>query len=206
MKNDIFNTLERKDVCFSEDLLILQSKSAISAVFEAMFDIDKKLGTNTKGKEYWVEMHAMYHPFDDTIKLEYGIFGGEKEYQRQYIPTDEENKMFTDLIKERCLEKEGMNYYTFYLNDYVKYYANGDMSLVCEKGDDGYQVRNTADNFILFKSDDEDMERFVGNDIELVSYGNDETYSIESLDLCEVIFSADAVDCEIDEDDEEMEI
>ena len=63
-----------------------------------------------------------------------------------------------------------------------------------------------ADNFILFKSDDDNMERFVGHNIDLVSYGNDETYSIESLDSCEVIFSTDTVDCEVQEDDEEMEV
>lgn len=206
MKNDLFYTFEKADVRSIEELTIIPQHSAVSAMFEAWFDIDKKLGINTMGMEYWVEMHALYHPFDDKIKLEYCILGGDEPYKRQYVPTNDEHKLFIDIIEERCKKEENTNCRTFYLNEYEKYYARDNMKLIFEKAGGIYQIRNTADNFILFKSKDKSMERFVGNDIEFVYYGNHEAYSIESLDLCEVIFSTDSNDYEEADEHEEMEI
>lgn len=205
MKNDNIHTLEKGDVRV-EDMEMDDSLKGLLITLETYFDADKKfcLKTNDNPEE-WVNLYGLYSPIDEKITLNYIVSKPQKDEYLSYCPTAEESRALIEAIKEHCQRNNHMNCYNFFLHTYCKYYAQ-DFDLVCEKTDNGYQVRNAADNFILFKSDDENMERFVGHNIELAAYGNDEVYSIESLDSCEVIFSTDTADCEVSENDEEMEM
>lgn len=205
MKNDIIHTLEKGDVRV-EDIEMDDSLKGLLITFGAYFNVDEKFSLETKDNpEEWVNLYGLYSPVDEKITLNYTVSKPQKDEYLSYYPTAEESQALIETIKEYCQKHNNMNCYNFYLHTYCEYHARS-FDLVCEKADNGYQVRNMADNFILFKSEDDNMERFVGHNIDLVSYGNDETYSIESLDSCEVIFSTDTVDCEVQEDDEEMEV
>ncbi len=205
MKNDNIHTLEKGDVAVA-DIEMDNSLKGLLINFGAYFDVDEKFCVETKyNPEVFVSLYGLYSPVDEKITLNYTVNKPDECEYLSYYPTAEESKALIETIKEYCQKEYNMNCYTFYLYTYCEKHAKS-FELVCEKTDEGYQVRNMADNFIFFKSNDEAIERFVGENIDLVSYGNNETYSIESLDSCEVIFSTDSVDCEVDEDDEEMEL
>ena len=84
----------------------------------------------------------------------------------------------------------------FYIREYAENYADS-LKLVCEEKGQGIQIRNTADDFILYYSDDTNDKRFVGDEIELANYGDGECYSLEDVDRYEVIYSTDVPEQEL---------
>ena len=80
----------------------------------------------------------------------------------------------------------------FWISNYCEYADKID--LVCEKNGDKYQIRNQADDAILYVGTDDDykLKNHVGHKIKMADYGTElqtHNYAIECMDCYEVLFS-----------------
>lgn len=203
MKNDIFLTLEKSDFSILEDTEVLEKDSTLSIILKPYFDTDRKFGLDTNSSDMYVELQLLFHPFDEKVRIEYGIFGGEKDYIREYIPTDEENTMFIALIEEACKENHDLSCREYYINTYMSLLVE-DFELVFEKEKDYFQIRNLVDDFVLFKSSDESMAKYVGKEIEPVYIESGKCYGFKCDETDELIYRADEVDAETEDEEIEM--
>ena len=106
LKNDYFNTFEKKDVDIQEDIELDFQHSSLFAVVETWFDVDKKFGINVNNDDnVWVNLFADYQPFSGELRIFYDIDADKKAYEREYIPTDENclysksNKLVSSRLK-----------------------------------------------------------------------------------------------------------
>lgn len=199
MKNDYFNTFEPHDFDISEDMELNMELQTIFVPMEPWFDPDKKFGIHVSNDDNaWVNLFADYNPVTGELHVYYNIDTYQNAYEREYIPTDEESELFVNRIEQACMKQNHMNCREFYIREYVEYYADS-LKLVCEEKGQGIQIRNTADDFILYYSDDAKDKRFIGDEIELANYGDGECYSIEDVDRYEVIYSTDVPEQELTE-------
>ena len=199
MKNDYFNTFEKGDIEIREDIELDIEHSNIFVVMEEWFDADKKFGINVNDNDgVWVNIYATYHPFTKEIRMFYDIDTDEGVYEREYIPTDEEKELLVQQIEQVCEQQTKMSCKEFYIREYAENHEDS-MELVCEERGKGIQVRNKADDFLLYCSDDRKDRRFIGDKIELANYGDGECYSLESVDKYEVIYSTDVPEQELTE-------
>ena len=199
MKNDYFNTFESGDIEIREDIELNIEHSNLFVVMEEWFDVDKKFGINVNNDDnVWVNLFADYQPFSGELRIFYDIDADKKAYEREYIPTDEEKELFVQQIEQACEQQTKMSCKEFYVREYAENYADT-LKLVCEEKGQGIQIRNTADDFILYYSDDANDKRFVGDEIELANYGDGECYSLEDVDRYEVIYSTDVPEQELTE-------
>lgn len=203
MKNDIFNTLEKNDFSVSEDVEMIASDNAFSLILIPYFNIDKKLGINTKNIDAYVEFQLLYHPFDEKVKVEYGVFGYDFEHKREYIPTNDESTMFVDYIEEQCKNKYEMSGKELYINTYFCSLAE-DFELVLEKKREYFQIRNLVDDFVLLKTKDENMEKYVGKEIEPIYIESEKCFGFKCDETDELIYSTKNISENIE--NEEFEI
>lgn len=203
MKNDIFLTLEKTDFSTIEDVTVLEDENALSIILEPYFDTDKKFGLNTKNLEMYVEMQLLYHPFDEKIKVEYGVFGGENDFFREYVPTDEENTMLINFIEEACKNSYGISCKEYFINTYMSLLVK-DFELVFEREKDCFRIRNLDDDFVLFKSKDENLSKYVGKEIEPIYIEKGKCYGFKCDDTDELIYSVK--EAKEDSEDEEFEM
>lgn len=199
MKKDYFNSLEARDLRIMEDLEMNPERQAINALVETWFDVDRKFGINTKKyDDAWLNLYADYNPMTKELNVTYYIDALDASYEREYIPTDEEKKVFIDVIEQACVQRNDMNCREFYIREYLE--QADEIQLVCEQNGDNYQIRNIKDNFILYSEDDSGMlKNHIGHEIEVATYGNDVCISIECIDCQEVLYSTDIEEIEMEE-------
>lgn len=193
MKNNFFNSFEKNDINIHDELLVSDDNKYIEVEFETWFDVDKKFGINTSDNEdAWVNLYAFYHPGEDKLCIEYHIDTGEVIYARAYVPTAEETKLFKDLIEEACMKQTQKSCMDFWFSNYAE--SADKIELICEPSGNKYQIRNIADDTILYieQENDSKLKNHIGHKIELVCYGkedNADCYSIECADCYEILFS-----------------
>lgn len=204
MKNDANNTFEKSDFFIRDDAEFDMEYGGIKAYMYENFDTKKKFEIDKS--DIWVNIYAIYNPCVDTLKLFYATQTAKGFEEKEYIPSDEEKCVIADLIERACLEQHGCNCSQYVLDTYLEFYAD-EITLVCELCEAGCRIRNEADDFILYQEGIEECKnnliRFVGHDIEIATYGEGETISIESITANEVIFSTDNADFDVDEKQEE---
>lgn len=199
MKNDYFNTFESGDIEIREDIELDIEHSNLFVVMEEWFDVDKKFGINVNDKDgVWVNIYANYHPFKKEIRMFYDIDTEKGVYEREYIPTDDEKELLVQKIEQVCEQQTKMSCKEFYIREYAENYSD-DLKLICEEKGQGIQIRNTADDFILYYSNDANDKHFIGHEIELANYGDGKCYSLEDVDRYEVIYSTDVPEQELTE-------
>ena len=211
MKNDFLNTLEANDLRIREDLEIYceKDKQGILAFFECWFDVNKKFGLNIpEGSNAFIDMYGMYKPLDERIELTYLVNTEDGCVERPYIPTDEENRVFSELM-EQAIKAEysnpKANCKEYYVNAYFEFYvAEQDMKLIFEKNGDEFQIRNENDDFILFKSKDATMEKYVGYRPEYNYFSERDCDGFEFKEFGEKIYFTNEVQAETEDEEIEM--
>lgn len=103
------NELERKDIVVDRDMDVdCENATEITAYLETWFDVDKKFGTNTKDDDdVWLNMHAKYNPFDDTLRIECEIDKPKGSEYFDYTPTEAEERLIKDMIAEKIKSEYG---------------------------------------------------------------------------------------------------
>ncbi|MDO4563336.1 MAG: hypothetical protein Q4C12_05830 [Clostridia bacterium] len=206
MKKDYFNTFEESDFCIHEDLELSVDNQHITALVETLFDVDKKFGINvSQSEDAWVNLYACYNPVTESLKAFYYIYTYNGNFERKYIPTDDEKKIFVNVMEQACIKQNKMNCREFYIREYAAYADK--MSLACVQNGDSCQVINTDDGFVLYCEDmtDGSLKNHLGHNIELANYGDGECLSIECVDCYEVLYSTDTDCAKLDIDDENQE-
>lgn len=111
MKNDVFNTLEEKDISLSDGVDSILDDHRMSFLLTTHFDINKKFGLNIQDTGMqWDCLYADYNPFENELKLMYYVC---EEYLphpvgREYVPTSEERSMIINALEQSIVESEGM--------------------------------------------------------------------------------------------------
>ena len=99
MKNDIYLTLEKRDLEIQEELEFSDDPGYIEALIETHFDVDKKFGLDTSSDDSaWINLYAKYNPFENILMIDYIISTDDASFERTYQPTEAEAKMMTMLI------------------------------------------------------------------------------------------------------------
>ena len=78
------------------------------------------------------------------------------------------------------------------------------MKLIFEKNGDEFQIRNENDDFILFKSKDAAMEKYVGYRPEYNYFSERDCDGFEFKELGEKIYFTDEVQAETEDEEIEM--
>ena len=197
MKKDYFNTFEESDFCIHEDLKLSVDNQYITALIVTQFDVDKKFGINVlEDEDAWVNLYADYNPVTESLKVFYYIDSYNGNYEREYIPTEDEKQAFISVMQQACIKQNEMNCREFYIREYTAY--ADEMSLACVRDGDSCQVTNTDDGFVLYREDmpDGSLRNHLGHSIELANYGG-ACLSIECTDCNEVLYSTDNEEIEI---------
>lgn len=192
MKNDVYLTLEKSDLEIHEDLEFGDDPRYMTAYIETHFDVDKKFGLNTAGDDgAWVNLYAMYNPFENILLVDYVISTDKSSVVRTYQPTEAETKMMTRLIDEACVKQMEVLCRDALIRDFFS--EADEISLVCEKvSDNEYQIRNKWGDFVVCKEDETGkLKDHIGHEIEYTKYITDDDYSfsIECVDCNEVLFA-----------------
>lgn len=198
LKKDYFNTFEESDFCIHEDLELSVDNQYITALIETQFDMDKKFGINVlEDEDAWVNLYADYNPVTESFKVLYYIDSFKENYEREYIPTEDEKKAFINVMQQACIKQNEMNCREFYIREYAAY--ADEMSLACVQDGDSCQVINTVDGFVLYREDmsDGSLKNHLGHSIELANYGGSACLSIECMDCNEVLYSTDNEEIEM---------
>lgn len=197
MKKDYFNTFEESDFCIHEDLEVSVDNQYITALIETQFDVDKKFEINvSEAEDAWVNLYADYNPVTESLKVFYYIDSYNGNYEREYIPTEDEKQAFISVMQQACIKQNKMNCREFYIREYTAY--ADEMSLTCVRDGDSCQITNTDDGFVLYREDmpDRSLRNHLGHSIELANYGG-ACLSIECTDCNEVLYSTDNEEIEI---------
>lgn len=163
MKNDIFNTIEKSDLDLFEVIGFDKEYNALGFIYDVAFDADKKFGINAENMGYVVQIMLHYNPFVDDVRARYSVFDNEPVYEREYIPTEEEKEVFKDKIHEW---QEDFELKQEFIRDYVLHFAT-EINLTCEMNNEVFQIRNLADDCIVFSSKEPEMAQWVGKEIVL---------------------------------------
>ena len=116
MKKDYFNTFEESDFCIHEDLEVSVDNQYITALIETQFDVDKKFRINvSEAEDAWVNLYADYNPVTESIKVFYYIDSFKENYEREYIPTEDEKKTFIRVMQQACIKQNEMKCREFYI-------------------------------------------------------------------------------------------
>lgn len=111
MKNDVFNTLEEKDITVCGGYDNIPNDHTISFLLTTHFDINKKFGLNLQDNNMkWDSLYADYNPFEDKLKLMYHVCEKNLPHPvgREYVPTKEERSMIIKKLNQSLVETEGM--------------------------------------------------------------------------------------------------
>lgn len=167
MKNDLYNSFEDNDLSIAEDLEVHceRGNRGIKAYLKHNCDIDKKFNISGNNS-FLIDMYGMYNPFNKKTEITYFVNTIEGWNEKKYIPTEEENKVLSELIEQFVKKRYNnprLSCQEYYVSAYSEFYvADEEMQLVFEKNGDEFQIRNENDDFILFKSKDAVMEKYVG--------------------------------------------
>lgn len=192
MKNDIYLTLEKRDLEIREELEFGDDLRHIEAYVETCFDVDRKFGLRTAANDdAWVNLYARYNPFENDLEITYIISTDDSSFERTYQPTETETKMMTMLIEEACVKQMNLNCQDALIRDFMQ--EAEDTALVCEKvSDNEYQIRNPWGDFVLCREDGTGkLKEHVGHEIEYAKYEAKDGYSfsVECMDCNEVLFA-----------------
>lgn len=202
VKNDANSTFEKSDFTIRDDVEFEMEYGGVKVALDENFDAKKKFGFEETESKCWINLYAIYNPCVDTLTLFYTTQTENGFEEKDYIPTPEEKKVIAELIEEACMEQTRCNCSYHILDVYIEYYADK-IKPVCELYEKGCRIRNEDDDFIFYKEGIEECKqnllRYVGHDIKIVTYGAGETISIESETANEVIFSTDNPNIEIGE-------
>lgn len=192
MKKDYFNTFEPHDFDISEDMELNPELQSIFVPMETWFNADKKFGINVANDDNaWVDVFTDYNPATKELHMYYAIDTYKQVYEREYIMTDEERNMITNYIEQQCQKKYQMSCMEFYLREYIENYMEK-CELVCEHSGEKYQIRNSADDFVLYCEDETGtLKNHIGHKTEIVKYGDNVCVSLECSDCHEVLYSTD---------------
>ena len=163
MKNDIFNTIEKSDLNLYEVIGFDKEHNALGFIYDVAFDADRKFGINVENMGYEVQMVLHYNPFVEDVRASYAVCDNEPVYERAYLPTDEEKEIFKDKIHEW---QNDIELKREFIRDYVLHFAN-EINLSCEKNNEVFQIRNLADNCIVFSSKEPEMKQWIGKAVVL---------------------------------------
>lgn len=163
MKNDIFNTIEKSDLDLFEVVGFDKEHNALGFIYDVTFNADRKFGINAEDMGYVVQMALHYNPFVEDVRASYAVCDNEPVYEREYLPTDEEKEVFKEKIHEW---QEDFELKREFIRDYVLHFAK-EMNLNCEMNNEVFQIRNMADNCIVFSSKEPEMEQWVGKAVVL---------------------------------------
>lgn len=192
MKNDIFLTLEKRDLKIQEELNFSEVPYFVDACIETYFDVDKKFGLNLKGSDgVWVNLYAKYNPCDNQFRADYVISSSDSNVWRVYQPTQAETNMIQMLIEEACIKQTGHTCKDEFIRRAME--EADEINLVCEKvSETEYQIRNTWDELVVHTEDETGkLKDHVGHEIEYVKYESEDGYSfsIECMGCNEVLFA-----------------
>ena len=104
--------LTEKDIKIGEndiDADICDRELYITAAIETWFDVDLRFGTNTRGKDHYVNFYATYYPEKDELTLSYVIHYPSDD--ERYCSEETEPEYFDSQEKElilRLMKKAGM--------------------------------------------------------------------------------------------------
>lgn len=163
MKNDIFNTIEKGDLDLYELIGFDKEHNALGFIYDVAFDADKKFGINAEDMGYVVQMVLHYNPFVEDVRARYAVCDNEPVFEREYLPTEEEKENFKEKIHEW---QEDFELKREFIRDYVLHFAK-EMNLSCEMNNEVFQIRNLADDCIVFSSKEPEMEQWVGKEVVL---------------------------------------
>lgn len=194
MKNDIYLTLEKRDLEIrSGDFEFDDDFESVTVYAETYFDVDKKFGLNTESdNSAWVNLYLKYNPWLKTVSAEYVISTDDECIAREYEPTEAECKMMAHIIEEACIKYKNVNCRDLLMRGYFDEVK--EISLKCQKiSDNEYQIVNEFDMRIVYSEDGTGiLKNHVGHEIEYVlcdEGGNDYSYAIECMDCNEVLLS-----------------
>ncbi len=157
MKNDMYLTLERKDLAINEEIEVGDEPGYVYAYLEAWFDVDKKFGLNTANRDdAWVNLYARYNSLENILLVDYIVSTDNSSFAREYQPTETERKLMIRIMEEACIKQTEMNCYDFSVKMYLEDFEDDEeMPLVCEKvSDTEYQIRSTFDDFVIYKENE----------------------------------------------------
>ena len=193
MKNDLYNSFEDNDLSIAEDLEVHceRGNRGIKAYLKHNCDIDKKFNISGNNS-FLIDMYGMYNPFNKKTEITYFVNTLEGWNEKKYIPTEEENKVLSELIEQFVKKRYNnprLSCQEYYVSAYTEFYvADEDMRLVFEKNGDEFQIRNENDDFILFKSEDADMQKYVGYKPEYIYCSERECDGFEFKELGEKLY------------------
>jgi len=203
LKNDANNTFEKTDFFIRDDVEFDMEYGGVTVFLSENFDASKKFGFQESESNVWINLRAIYNPCINALTLFYTSKTDKGFEEKDYIPTDEEKQVIGELIEEACEEQHKMNCSHYILDTYIEFYAD-EIKPVCELYEKGCRIRNEDDDFILYAENKEECKgnllKYVDHEIEVATYGNGETISIESKTANEVIFSSDNPRMSMDED------
>ncbi len=77
----------------------------IVAYLATWFDVDKKFHLHINDEEdTWLNMYALYNPYENSLRLNCIISRKDKEDFFSYEPTEGECKLIKDMVSEKLLE------------------------------------------------------------------------------------------------------
>lgn len=93
--------LEKKDIRIDPDMQIEDSGRQIVAYLETWFDVEKKFGVVIDhDADEWVNVYAIYDPYDDTLGMECILEKPETSELIPYQPTQNEQELLKEMITE----------------------------------------------------------------------------------------------------------
>lgn len=112
------NELERSDIKIDHDMQVdCDIGQEITAYLETWFDVDRKFGTHTASDDdKWLNLYAMYNPFEDTLRLEYTVSTSDSWESHDYEPTEDEAKLIKEMITEKIRDDYGQTPQEFCLS------------------------------------------------------------------------------------------
>ena len=105
------NELECHDICVDGEFETnMCDTHEIITYLEIYFDVDKKFDLNINDEDgTWLNMYAIFNPFDDTLKINCIISREDNEESFNYTPSESEAALIKQLITEKVYAECGLS-------------------------------------------------------------------------------------------------
>ncbi len=99
--------LEKQNVVVDGEIEIDGGNPQVIVCYlETWFDVDKKFHLNINDEEgTWLNMYALYNPFEDSLRLQCCISRRDSESEFSYEPTNAESRFIKDMVGAKLREK-----------------------------------------------------------------------------------------------------
>ena len=105
------NELECHDICVDGEFETnMCDPHEIITYLEIYFDVDKKFDLNINDEDgTWLNMYAIFNPFEDTLKIKCIISREDNEEGFNYTPSESEASLIKQLITEKVYADCGLS-------------------------------------------------------------------------------------------------